>query len=356
MSKYIVKLIPTGRFFFGGDMTFEVPGQAKHNEKFSSYIIRSLKFPQQTSLLGMLRFLILSNDEDAFNAATQKIDDKKKAEELIGKKSFTVNEDHAVNEFGKIQRLGTCYLCKGDEYFCQAPFDYGWEIGSIETEEATLNGKTVRIPSISINKEEYTSKTGIHKCFLSKQGNVLKEDDVFQEDSRIGIRKGINGKTEDEAFYKQIGYRLKDDCCFAFEVEVNDIDLTDSTYNGKLVTVGADSSMFVVQIEKGSLGMELPDSYVMKNKDWEKVVLLADTYLPETELVEYAISETKPFRFIKTTVENKNYHIMHGLHNRSERYNLFSAGSVFLVNNAVEFKKKIEAEKEFVQIGYNHCK
>ena len=51
MSKYIIKLTPTGRFFFGGDMTFSVGEQPddknkkkdfqKHNEKFSSYIIPS---------------------------------------------------------------------------------------------------------------------------------------------------------------------------------------------------------------------------------------------------------------------------------------------------------------------------
>ena len=69
MSKYIIKLIPTGRFFFGGDMTFTIGKQKEtdkskgekdsyqiYNEEFSSYIISSLKFPQQTSLLGMLRF------------------------------------------------------------------------------------------------------------------------------------------------------------------------------------------------------------------------------------------------------------------------------------------------------------
>ena len=355
MSKYIVKLIPTGRFFFGGDMTFELSGQAKHNEKFSSYIIRSLKFPQQTSLLGMLRFLLLSNDQDVFES--DKIKDTGKAEALIGKKSFTINEpNHEANKFGKIQSVGTCCLCKGNEYYYQAPFDYDWTVKVFESIEATLNGKPIRIPAITVEGEEYTSKKGIHKCYLSKQGHVLEDETVFLEDSRIGIRKGKNGKAEEEAFYKQIGYRLKDDCCFAFNVEIDDLDLT--KYTKQLVSVGADSSMFIIQIEKGSFDLDLPSSYQVKNKDWEKVVLLADTYLPETDMVEYAISETKPFRFIKTTVDNKNYHIMYGLQNksRSDRYNLFAAGSVFLVKDAKAFKDIIKSKEEFLQIGYNHCK
>ena len=67
MSNYLITLTPTGRFFFGGDMTFKVGRKDKNefNEQFSSYIIKSAMFPQQTSLLGMLRFLILSNDTTA---------------------------------------------------------------------------------------------------------------------------------------------------------------------------------------------------------------------------------------------------------------------------------------------------
>ena len=372
MSKYIIKLIPTGRFFFGGDMTFSVGKQKEddkpkgekdpcqnYNEEFSSYIISSLKFPQQTSLLGMLRFLLLSNNDVAFDVNNQKIEDKEKAKELIGGKSFSVNSDHKANGFGKIRSVGTCFLCKGDEYYYQAPFDYDWKMGSFEEKaEATLNGESISIPIMKKGKEDYSSKDGINKCYVTSNGNVLKEEDVFQEDSRIGIRRGANGKTEDEAFYKQIGYRLKDDCCFAFNVEVDDVDLTEDRYTDQLVAVGADSSMFVLEIKKGSFQVGLPDSYQKSGSGWKKVVLLADTYLQETGLAKYAICETKPFRFFKTTVDTAKYHIMHNLNNRSERYSLYAAGSVFLVEDkdATKFKEQIEAKKEFVQIGYNHCK
>ena len=367
MSKYIIKLIPAGRFFFGGDMTFAVgkqneddkPKGAKdpyqsYNDKFSSYIIASLKFPQQTSLLGMLRFLLLSNDPDAFDVSNQKIKNKEQARNLIGEKSFSVNSDHEENKFGKIRSVGTCFLCKGNEYYYQAPFDYDWKMGAFEKVEATLNGKSIRVPVIVNGEEAYSSKDGINKYYLASNGSVLKEEDVFLEDSRIGIRKGANGKAEDEAFYKQIGYRLKDDCCFAFNVEVDDIDLTE--YSKQLVAVGADSSMFVVKIEEGSFQVSLPDTYQKSGIGWEKVVLLADTYLSEISLVKYAVCETTPFRFFKTTVDTTKYHIMHNLNNRSERYSLYAAGSVFFVEDATAFKKCIGTKKEFVQIGYNHIK
>ena len=63
MSKYQITLTPIDKCCFGGDMTFMVGNKEddEFNEKFSSYIIRSSLFPQQTSLLGMLRFFVLRN-------------------------------------------------------------------------------------------------------------------------------------------------------------------------------------------------------------------------------------------------------------------------------------------------------
>ena len=106
MSKYQITLTPIDRFFFGGDMTFQVGKDEKDdfNERYSSYIIRSLMYPQQTSLLGMLRFLILRNaGEDVFKDG--KIVDKSKAKALIGGKSFSVNSGHEENDFGMIKSL-----------------------------------------------------------------------------------------------------------------------------------------------------------------------------------------------------------------------------------------------------------
>ena len=122
MSKYQITLTPVDKFFFGGDMTFQVGAkelpknwneitdenerariekQVEDNTRYSSYIIQSSLFPQQTSLLGMLRFLILRNYEDVFKEG--QIVNKDRAKALIGERSFTVNaNDHDENHFGRI--------------------------------------------------------------------------------------------------------------------------------------------------------------------------------------------------------------------------------------------------------------
>lgn len=391
MSKYLVTLTPTGRFFFGGDMTFTVGDAEKdkekvlkaksegvrdeeaetrvvYNEAFASYIIRSSKFPQQTSLLGMLRFLILSHHEDVFDTETQKIKDPAKATELIGEHGFRVNSDHdAKNKFEKIRSVGTCFLRNAETAYWPAPLDYNLTIEGFESiSGATLNKKALSIPIIKKGENEYTSKDKLYEGYISSSGAVLEGNKIFEEDIRIGIRKNINGKTEDNAFYKQIGYRLKEGFQFAFTVEADE-DLTQ--YGKQTVSVGADSSTFIFEAFENGTEPKWPASYKRSGDGWQKVVLLADSYLDSSDLegadlkkpdfgyVKYAITTMKPFRFIKSTVNDESYNLVGNLHKRSERYNLYSAGSVFFVEkgNAEEFKKRIKAKAEFVQIGYNNC-
>ena len=116
MTDFHIALTPIDKFYFGGDMTFPV-GNDKNdafNTKFSSYIIESTYFPQQTSLLGMLRYLLLSNSRYFSNG---RIIDKEGAAGLIGEQSFMVNEDgHRPNDYGPVLKsISTCRLQTLDE-------------------------------------------------------------------------------------------------------------------------------------------------------------------------------------------------------------------------------------------------
>ena len=89
MSKqYLIKLKPIDKFFFGGEMTFSFDGD---DSEYASYVIKSNYFPQQTSLLGMLRFLILRNSP-YFENGHIKSGCIKHVEDLIGEKSFSIKE------------------------------------------------------------------------------------------------------------------------------------------------------------------------------------------------------------------------------------------------------------------------
>ena len=357
MNKYLVKLTPLGKYFFGGDMTFK-SGRKKDNddEKYGSYIIHSFKTPQQTSLLGMMRFLLLSNDTKAFDVKKNQIENKAAADALIGEKSFCVSEGHKANNFGKISSIGPCFLYNTEDkkaYFRILSPD--WQIAFADAPvKAVINGAEVELPEIWVNKngkkEAYTGKDGMDVCYASlDKSHVLKEEDLFTEDSRIGIARNEKGKSDSSAFYKQISYRLKKGFCFAFEVET-EVDLT--TYQNRLVQLGADSSSFLLEVERNTVGYP-------QSKDNLQVVLVSDAYIKSTENlgIRFAVTRVRPFRFLHTgnSKNPQNYNTRYNSI-RQKRYDLYEAGSVFYFkdkDSRDKFCEYLGSFKEFTQIGYN---
>lgn len=358
-KKYLVRLTPTSKFFFGGDMQFDINGE---KGEFSSYIIESYTMPQQTSLLGMMRFLLLSNNNDLFDVKNNCIRNGVSVDDLIGKSSFSVNDGKSENAFGKIRSLGPCCVYKDGKRYFHAPMDNGFS--SINWDNATsavINGKEVELPELKVindKKEEelYKGKHIFEPFFMDYSSKeVIKENEIFKKDTRIGIDKEYEGKSQTNAFYKQISYRLEKDYCFAFDIEVDDIvDLTE--YNGQLVNLGADASTFVFEAEEIN---NVEDT----DKNGLGVVLLSDAYISdemmEKSQIRYSINQIRPFRFLSTENKSDNsYYRVNGKNaaKRSDRYELYEAGSAFYFKteeHREEFCRILENRKDFNQIGYN---
>lgn len=351
MSKtYLITLTPTGKFFFGGDMTFKVEGDEDLNKQFSSYIIRSSRFPQQTSLLGMLRFLLLRKaGESVFKE--NKIVDTSKAKGLIGNQSFMINSDHKKGDFGKIQSISNCFIMDGDKPLPFVAKGNEYNFAFDESKKGNMNGQDLCVPT-----SNYDAKEGFKDQF----------ENVFKEDWRMGIDKDYSGKTKDASLFKQIAYQFvkeeKDDnghiiathdYKFAFCVTVDDsLDLTKSDYDGALVSVGADSSQFILNVSEPK---EAPLDCHFDNV----VVLTSPSFveLNKEDNVIFAITETIPFKFMQTTIETKDYGRLSKQIKHSNRVDLYQTGSVFFFNTkeaAEKLGKKLETYADFYQIGYNH--
>ncbi len=76
--RYLIKLTPVDQFFFGGNITFG------ENKATQNYLVRSEKYPQQTTLLGMLRYQLLKTN------SLLKIDRNYTKDELVKMKSLIV--------------------------------------------------------------------------------------------------------------------------------------------------------------------------------------------------------------------------------------------------------------------------
>lgn len=344
-NRYLISLKPVGKFFFGGDMSFTVNGE---KSEYSSYIIKSNKFPQQTSLLGMLRFLILRNDSSVFDTSTQSITDRVAAEKLIGKSSF--DPSGSGSSYGVINGISECFLqTKHNNQWTDLSFQY--KVDELKLDrgvKAQINGKSVTVPSM-----KYDSKNGLGSCYAGVDGIVKTEEEIFVEDLCNGIERNITtGKTDNNALFKQIFYRFKTtDFRFAFEADV-DMDIT--LYNGQIVSVGADNSQFVIGIEKS-------ERKSASDANGKCVVLLSPSYITETDLgsVTFAISDTIPFKSMKTRTESIGpYNKKSKKYDYSDKVILYTTGSLFYFKSNDEaklFASKIRNQSDFNQIGYNQC-
>lgn len=363
MSNYLVTLTPLDKFFFGGDMTFNVHGDDEHNSRFASYIIESSMFPQQTSLLGMMRFLLLRNNADLFDGTGIRPGVTDQVSDLIGPSSFMVKEDGKKgSKFGKITRLHRCFVrcikSDGTVHDLDAQgFDHNQ--GALSQKYGFVNGRKVRIPDLG----GYNAKEGYVK-YLSDGIVEIPLFEVFAEDKRIGIQRDITtGKTSDAGLFKQISYRFNNTSesryCFAFYLEAEADFLKD--YSGQTVSVGADNSQFVIGIEEVS---GIPGDDALKAG---RIVLKSPAYLSGEDVAKasFAFTETIPFRFLKTSVKDtESYSILPRYKGaakmkapaRSEGYELYAAGSVFYFDDDAgrnDFIDTLRSYEGFRQIGYN---
>ena len=363
MSKYQITLTPVDKFFFGGDMSFQVGSNEndEFNSQYKSYIIQSSMFPQQTSLLGMLRFLILRNaGETVFKDG--KIVDKERAKKLIGCRSFMVNES---NDFKTIKGLGHVRICKTENG--QASYlEFAPLFGELNFEQASIGAYNLHDMCIpSLTKDEYDAKKGIEARLTDGKAPIKFEDDenkncVFVKDRRVGINRDIKtGKVDDGALFKQISYRFNNDenisYSFVFDAEIEG-SIPFESYSGQIVSVGADNSQFVIGITR-----DVKENDAIR--PYEKALwLLSPTFLTraEAQTAKFAITRLMSFRFLKSEMDKvKSYNVLSRELVRSERYELYAPGSVFYFENEEQkqaFVKLIESKKEFRQIGYNEYK
>lgn len=378
MSKYLITLKPTGKFFFGGEMTFQVGDNEKDefNQQFASYIIESSKFPQQTSLLGMLRFILLRKS-DLFDLNDNKIKNHHdtRLSELIGESSFMIDKEGG---YGKIQRIYPCFLMRGKDKVIILPKDSGSEKGKFGIKRIVFSEKAYRYNDRIIgiekiirhrkdnDKEEeptWITKDGLNTWYWDGK-ELLKEDNIFVEDRRIGINRIIEtGKTQDNALFKQVNYRLTDGYCFAFYADIDNIDI--SLYKDEIVSVGADSSQFKLGIEgpikdDDVITTAIPTGYQPQLVGaYGKIVLDSPSFITDDVLSKacFSITETIPFKFMKTTIKTEDYSRLGRKIRHSDRYELYQMGSVFYFRTKEDmkgFKTGIEERTDFRTIGYNY--
>lgn len=407
MYTYLIKLTPLDKFFFGQKKTF--------GDDNANYFVCSSHFPQQTTLLGLLRYQLLQiAGEDVFK--DNKIQDTNKAAKLIGEQSFSPFVKDKL-QFGIIQSLSPVFIIdkKNDE----GKEEYFLPVGK------RFQKKKEKAPysllHLSCEDEcppifdEYKPKKGLASCWLSsKSHTLLNEEDFFTKDERIGIRKDYEGATNDDAFFRQRYYRFKNfkkvvedeegneckqppvrvhDFCFATVLETEKA-IEHEKLNGRIVYLGGERQPFLMEISEEKKASDLTiesstftaetyykslfktfklnieSSTLTSDEKHYTVVLLSDAMIDPDHLskVRFASTEVKDFACLLTHVGTRRFYNKKKKREEqnieevetalSHQHELYARGSVFYFDTkeqANQFCEDLEKVPNFHTIGYNHA-
>lgn len=343
--RYLVRLKPMDSFFFSGRETFRFSKGEK--SKDTNHFVMSEKYPQQTTLLGMIkRELLIMKGYYRENRMDYKkdVDDgkliSKELYDLVGKGSFEANRK---NDFGIIEKISPLFLCKDKEFYINAPLDNGYKYEE-QKGSVYLGGTTEDIKGNIGVLKGYKDKDGLKKKIIAvnpyNSMNEYKETDIFKEDIRIGI-----GVKDAEAFYKQKFYRLENEFEFAFFLELSE-DLFGKEYMST-VYIGGESKPFKLTIEKSD--KQIFEKYETQEK---RIVCISDVILEENKFEEIKkdssliVGETKYF---------KNFRVVDGEKEDSNAMLILKRGTViFAEKDKVQGIKEIIEKEENQKIGYNH--
>lgn len=388
----LIELTPLTDFFFGGEATF---GQEANRH----YFVRSNLWPQQTSLLGMLRYELIKSEPRAFDLVQDMIINKAEAAALIGLHGFDGTHDEA---FGIIEGLSPVFLLSPDNspYFLRsrAYLEESQETFIEETSKPENNFRSMNLlgntsvisdtgyrlmrrKAIGSAAESYDGKIQFEEILLSMGGDTLPvyhdfgdkdSKGVFVRVFKTGNRKEYDGSTDDSGFFKQDFFKLKAGWRFALLAEFN-AELPNAFAVTSSVQLGAERRLFHLKINEPTAhfsGISFEKNYFTGFEKFygaetygtpvglSQIMLLSDAQT-ETDIydkAEFTISDAVNFRHLKTNMQDPNASWKLNNEPKSQRRQLLRRGSVFWSKKPQDIENQLEQAIAFRRIGYNYFK
>jgi CRISPR type III-B/RAMP module-associated protein Cmr3 len=398
MAHYLIELKPISSFFFGTE-------DPKSDDEKVNYFQRSAYFPQQTALLGMMRFQLLK--QYGLLSIKNKIKDTDMASRLIGEKSFHVSSE--LPSFGVINSLSPLMLLKDDNkeeayyLFDKSYVRYSDDEKRVKLKlemnnQASLRSENHNIPAMPLlvldrNGEpsvKYIAKYPFVSEFDTVQRNKAKEGktemhSLFHSKEQVGIEKSPDGVTKEDAYYKMEYKTLEKEWKFGFVVDLNDDlikkliedskkgsnqlskDDLKRDLKGDFVVLGKERSTFKMSVTKidknkrdallGQSEIEYPQD---NNNDMYKISLLSDTYIDDEKKfykhTSFANIDTIDFNniFFKVSPKDNRYD---SKPKKGGRRKLIKRGSEIFTKEPetlIRMIKEDEIARCFYKIGYNH--
>jgi CRISPR-associated protein Cmr3 len=360
---YHIRLTPLAKYFFGGERFYD-------SEDGVFYFERSREYPQQTSVLGMLRYqllveagLMVSKIKGASIDSTKTAE----AEALIGEHSFRMN---APATFGQIRYLSPVTIIDANgKHWVDYP-----KARQVDDQLEDLKLEVYPGGRLSFGTEHVQAGIPFMANFDHKKGlekGMKRWDDpsqyhnrkaIFnqkvQEEEQIGIykpyRKGkVVEEQNDRGFYKYQYCHLERGFSFSCFVGAD----TSLPLQNQVVRLGKERVPFQMTVEEVAQ-TPFQNSPILPNC---KLLLLSDTYLPGewNQHCKMAVGDLLPFKNLQyslATDDNYDGNPTKSAH----RLNLLQRGTLLWVGDsqadadALQALFDAPAALSFWGIGYNH--
>jgi len=340
MANYQIKLTPIDTFFFGGEKHIEKNGKIETN-----YFVESNLYPQQTTLLGLLRYYLLLKNNIVFDG--KKITDKIEAARIIGDSSFDYNTP--PQDYGKIKSISPLYFHGDNQCFFYAPLDVDFKMTNFQLSKMKDGNDT------NYNAKDFYYD--ICQQVISDKGDKKKLSVIIEDAMQVGNEKAAKGESKEDKFYKQNSKRMKSGWCFCFDAEIADnagIPQNDALF----IPFGGEKSFFKMEVDKKDPVAFTPPKNFVRNKSY--ILCISDCFVDPgfLEKSELSVNRYVSFRNLKSKVKGTEKYS--GLSkndpeqlSRSDRFNLLQRGSILYFDS----NEKLEEVAEIIQSKENtHCK
>jgi hypothetical protein len=347
-------LTPLDRIFFGGEKTpFEQ----------DEYFLHSRYFPQQTGLLGMVRYFILQKS-GLLNG------NKVKWDALIGPASFSGDPNQG---FGLIERLSPLSIFSQDEkdwYFMRdtrnlhledAPSHVRVALGETPGYRDNIGYLRGYNPKANSQLAEVLSDLQGHIIPVLAQTPVLNRTPsgqypgVFFQDVKPGITKNYAGDPKEDGYFKLMYYKMAPGYSYSFKAQIKESPDGIPWEGSSFIRMGGDSSFYRLEVQKTT-------NWEVSTGQGTIFHLLSDAITSNSiyDLCKHWAADTLLFRNMKTTSQDTHYNkrpswdgVRRGATFGARR--LLRRGSILaaLPGREEDLKKALKSPA-FETIGYNH--
>lgn len=237
MSKsYLLTLQPMEPYFFGNEKTFSFDPQKPGDNR---YFIKGERLPLQTTLLGVLRYLLMPVKNAGYRYTES---DQSRNAAVIGPESFQINAD--AQQFGAIRSISPVFLTCGGQKYVRTPFDHTVQETARYTPfrdyQAVETDRGVRWFAA-----DYDAKAGLSDSYMNTaDGSLIPAETLFSPVVRVGISKG----KQEKAFFKKQFLRLADGWAFSAYITLDtDVLAQDPGAQAALAALESGTSAYLGQ-------------------------------------------------------------------------------------------------------------